>query len=184
MRSIGARVALYTTLALVAGSSAGCSVMEASGRWTRESGESMEAYSTGNEGFWASLAGYGGRFNKSVGGSIESMAVGGSAATDDAANSAASPAPAGSAAQGNTVQYVAMAPTATTAAPAAAAAAHDASTISRAQTRLLELGYRIGKADGILGPKTKGALRQYQRANRLSETGALDHATLVALGFG
>jgi localization factor PodJL len=184
MKSIRTRVALYTTLALVAGSSAGCSVMQTSGRWTRESGESMEAYSKSNEGVWASLAGYGGRFNKSVGGSMESMAGGGSAAANDAASSAASPAPASTAAQGSSVQYAAVAPTATTAAPAGAAVAHDASMISRAQARLLELGYRIGTADGILGPKTKGALRQYQRANGLSETGALDHATLVALGLG
>lgn len=181
MRSLRARVALYTTLALVAGSSTGCSVMETSGRWTRESGESMEAYSQSNEGFWASLVGYGGRFNKAVGSSMESMASGDTAA-DGAASSAASPA--GSADQANTVQYAAVAPAATTAAPAAAPPAHDPPTISRAQARLLELGYRIGKADGILGPRTKGALQQYQRAKGLAETGALDHATLVALGLG
>jgi hypothetical protein len=182
MRSLRARVALYTTLALVAGSSTGCSVMETSGRWTRESGESMEAYSQSNEGFWASLVGYGGRFNKAVGSSMESMAGGGDASADGAASSAASPA--GSADQANTVQYAAVAPSATTAAPAAAPPAHDPPTISRAQARLLELGYRIGKADGILGPRTKGALQQYQRAKGLAETGALDHATLVALGLG
>lgn len=181
MRSLRARVALYTTLALVAGSSTGCSVMETSGRWTRESGESMEAYSQSNEGFWASLVGYGGRFNKAVGSSMESMA-GGDTAADGAAGSATSPT--GSADQANTVQYAAVAPGATTAAPAAAPPAHDPPTISRAQARLLELGYRIGKADGILGPRTKGALQQYQRAKGLAETGALDHATLVALGLG
>lgn len=179
MRSVRARVALYTTLALVAGSSTGCSVMETSGRWTRESGESMEAYSQSNEGFWASLAGYGGRFNKAVGSSMESMAGSGNAAADGAASSAA--APTGSAAQANTVQYAAVATTATT---AAAPPAHDPATISRAQARLLELGYRIGKADGILGPRTKSALQQYQRAKGLAETGALDHATVVALGLG
>lgn len=180
MRSARARVALYATLALVAGSSTGCSVMESSGRWTRESGESMETYSKSNEGFWASLAGYGGRFNKAVGGSMESMAGGGNAAADGAASSAASSA--GSAAQANTVQYVAVAPTATSS--SAAPPASDPATISRAQARLLELGYRIGKADGILGPKTRGALQQYQRAKGLAETGALDQATLVALGLG
>jgi hypothetical protein len=182
MKSIRTRVALYTMLALVAGGSAGCSVMESSGRWTRESGESMEAYSKSNEGFWASAAGYGGRFNKSVGSSMESMAGGGSAATDSATNPTG--APSGSSAQAQKVQYAAVAPTATSAAPVAATVANDPATISRAQTRLLELGYRIGKADGVLGPKTKGALQQYQRSKGLSETGALDHATLAALGLG
>ena len=147
MRSVRARVALYTTLVLVAGSSAGCSVTETFGRWTRGSGESI--------------------------------AGGGNAAADGAASSAA--APAGSAAQANTVQYAAVAPTVT---PAAAPPATDAATISRAQSRLLELGYRIGKADGILGPKTRGALQQYQRAQGLAATGTLDQATLVALGLG
>lgn len=182
MKAVRARIALYTLLALVAGASAGCSVMESSGRWTRESGESMEAYAKSNEGFWASVAGYGGRFNKAVGSSMESMAGGG-----DSAGASAGSVPVtqqvGSPAQAQPVQYAAVAPTATAVA-AAPTVAQDAATVSRAQARLLELGYRIGKADGVLGPKTRGALKEYQRSKGLAESGALDQATLAALGLG
>src|SRR5690349_12695461 len=39
------------------------------------------------------------------------------------------------------------------------------------------------KADGILGPKTKRALRSYQRRNGLKVTGRADTATLRSLGL-
>jgi hypothetical protein len=181
MKTVRARVALYTLLALLAGASAGCSVMESSGRWTRESGESMESYAKSNEGFWASVAGYGGRFNKAVGSSMESMAGGGDSA-GGSAGSVPGAQQAGSPAQAQPVQYAAVAPT-STAVAATPTVTHDAATVSRAQARLLELGYRIGKADGILGPKTRGALKEYQRSKGLAESGALDQATLVALGL-
>lgn len=177
------RIALYALLVFVTGTSAGCSVFQASGRWTRESGESMESYSKSNEGFWASMAAFGGRINKAVGGAIESMAGSGRASTDAAAGTEVAPAPTGTAAQADAPRYAVVAPVAVTA-PLAAQPVDEAAMTTRAQARLLEMGYRIGKADGILGPRTKAALRQYQRTNGLSETGALDEATLIALGLG
>jgi hypothetical protein len=39
------------------------------------------------------------------------------------------------------------------------------------------------KADGIFGPKTKRALKTYQRRNRLKVTGKADTATLQSLGL-
>ena len=39
------------------------------------------------------------------------------------------------------------------------------------QKRLVELKYLNGPVDGILGPKTKSAIIDYQRFNRLSQIG-------------
>ncbi len=39
------------------------------------------------------------------------------------------------------------------------------------QEMLIRLGYLNGKADGIFGERTQAALRQYQRANGLADTG-------------
>ncbi len=185
MRSTRVQVATYAILVLTVGAGTGCSVMEGAGRWTRESGESMEAYSKNNEGFLASVAGFGGRVNKAVGGKVESMASSeadktttDTATTSVAAQStpATAPAPA----------RVALNATATAAdnaqSPAAPTAAGNALT-ARAQLRLQELGYNVGKADGIVGAKTRAALQEYQRQKGLTVTGALDRATLIALGL-
>jgi len=39
------------------------------------------------------------------------------------------------------------------------------------------------KADGVVGPKTRRALKRFQRANGLPVTGRADDATLAALGL-
>jgi peptidoglycan hydrolase-like protein with peptidoglycan-binding domain len=39
------------------------------------------------------------------------------------------------------------------------------------------------KADGVIGPKTRRALRRFQRTNGLRVTGRADEATLAALGL-
>ena len=39
------------------------------------------------------------------------------------------------------------------------------------------------RADGILGPKTRRAIKRFQRTNGLAATGRVDDATLIALGF-
>jgi hypothetical protein len=56
---------------------------------------------------------------------------------------------------------------------------HDEAT--GAQQRLRNLRHYAGKVDGDLGPKTQAALRAFQKANRLEQTGALDDATRDAL---
>lgn len=45
------------------------------------------------------------------------------------------------------------------------------------QRRLKQEGVDPGAIDGILGPKTEVALREYQRTHQLPETGKLDEAT-------
>jgi hypothetical protein len=168
---------LLSSVVIVVAGTAGCSAMQASGRWTRESGESMESYSKENEGVWGSVVGFFGSTNKAVGGAIESMAAGDSAATDAAGSGATATAVPVSVSTAP-VAAVEPAPSAQTAAPAT-----DASITARAQTRLQELGYSLGKADGILGPRTRAALIKYQRSKGLTESGKLDPATLHALGL-
>jgi hypothetical protein len=52
----------------------------------------------------------------------------------------------------------------------------------QAQERLRAAGLDPGPADGMLGSKTREALRQYQRSKGLRTTGELDAATQKALG--
>jgi hypothetical protein len=56
-------------------------------------------------------------------------------------------------------------------------------SVEKAQKKLNQLGYRAGLEDGILGPRTRSALEEYQRANGLSETGELTKATAQSLGL-
>jgi len=53
--------------------------------------------------------------------------------------------------------------------------------IRQAQRRLQEAGFTPGDIDGVLGPQTKMALRQYQAKHGLPKTGDLDEATRRAL---
>ena len=50
-------------------------------------------------------------------------------------------------------------------------------TVAGAQERLNQLHFFAGPSDGDLGPSTAHALRRFQRARGLAETGALDPAT-------
>jgi peptidoglycan hydrolase-like protein with peptidoglycan-binding domain len=51
----------------------------------------------------------------------------------------------------------------------------------QAQRQLKALGFNPGTTDGNFGPQTEAALREYQRAYRLPQTGQLDEATLRSL---
>jgi len=51
------------------------------------------------------------------------------------------------------------------------------------QERLRRAGYNPGAVDGVPGPQTVAALRQYQTAQGLAVTGLLDEATRKALGL-
>lgn len=55
--------------------------------------------------------------------------------------------------------------------------------ILEVQKKLLDLGYNPGPADGIMGKKTKTALKQYQKDKGLAETGEINEATLASLGI-
>lgn len=55
--------------------------------------------------------------------------------------------------------------------------------LREAQQRLQQAGFDPGPADGLLGPRTTTALRQYQAQQGLPATGEPDPTTLAALGI-
>ena len=55
--------------------------------------------------------------------------------------------------------------------------------IANVQTALQEQGYYQGEVDGLLGPLTRAAIADYQRANGLADTAAIDQPTLESLGM-
>ena len=67
---------------------------------------------------------------------------------------------------------------------AAAGAAPDPDPLVEAvQRELAERGYVPGTIDGVIGWRTRGAIRKFQRSARLLDTGEIDDATLAALGL-
>lgn len=49
------------------------------------------------------------------------------------------------------------------------------------QTRLVSLGCFVGRADGKIGPDTEAAIRAWQRANGVPETGVVSEPLMVTL---
>jgi len=54
--------------------------------------------------------------------------------------------------------------------------------IQKAQEALKSKGHDPGSVDGVLGPKTRQALKAFQSASGLKETGSLDSETAKKLG--
>jgi peptidoglycan hydrolase-like protein with peptidoglycan-binding domain len=54
-------------------------------------------------------------------------------------------------------------------------------TVAQAQARLNTLGYSNGKPDGAMGPKTRSALRDFQKDRGIRVSGELDAATIAEL---
>ncbi len=54
-------------------------------------------------------------------------------------------------------------------------------TVTGQQQRLRQLGHDCGPVDGLLGPKTAGGFRAFQKANGLPVTGASNRVTLDQL---
>jgi peptidoglycan hydrolase-like protein with peptidoglycan-binding domain len=57
----------------------------------------------------------------------------------------------------------------------------DQSTIKQAQEKLSSKGHDV-QADGVLGPKTQAALKEFQQKEGIQASGRLDQDTLAALG--
>jgi hypothetical protein len=55
--------------------------------------------------------------------------------------------------------------------------------VANVQSALQQQGYYQGDIDGILGPQTRAALADYQSAQGLEPTGAVDEPTLETLGM-
>jgi peptidoglycan hydrolase-like protein with peptidoglycan-binding domain len=54
-------------------------------------------------------------------------------------------------------------------------------TIEQAQRLLARLGYPVGPADGIVGPKTRAAVKAFQRKEGLAESGKVSDELLSQL---
>ena len=67
-------------------------------------------------------------------------------------------------------------------APVRLAAAPDLQ-VEAVQRRLAELGYEPGAADGVMGPRTRSAIRALQSDRGLPVSGSIDAKTLEALGL-
>ena len=57
----------------------------------------------------------------------------------------------------------------------------NAEQVRQVQQKLNDMGYHAGSVDGVLGPQTESALRQFQQARNLDATGHIDSNTLAAL---
>ena len=57
------------------------------------------------------------------------------------------------------------------------------STIARVQERLARSGYYSGTIDGIMGPRTRSAIRAYERRHGLPADGAIDSRLLEIMGL-
>ncbi len=53
--------------------------------------------------------------------------------------------------------------------------------IRQAQSFLAELGYDVGAPDGAMGPRTRAAITEFEKANTLPETGVVDETLLDRL---
>jgi peptidoglycan hydrolase-like protein with peptidoglycan-binding domain len=58
----------------------------------------------------------------------------------------------------------------------------NSATVREIQKSLNDSGFSAGKVDGVMGPHTQSALRNYQQAKGLKATGQPDPETLSALG--
>jgi hypothetical protein len=57
------------------------------------------------------------------------------------------------------------------------------STVVRVQERLARAGYYRGPIDGVLGPRTRYAIRAYERTHGLPADGIIDHRLLRTMGL-
>ena len=56
-----------------------------------------------------------------------------------------------------------------------------AMTVAQAQAKLKVLGFPVGQADGIMGPRTHAELKRFQKSRGIAQTGELDADTVAAL---
>jgi len=63
-----------------------------------------------------------------------------------------------------------------------AAQSGERAEVERVQNALKQMGHDPGPTDGVMGARTREALRAYQKKQGLDATGRLDDATLAKLG--
>ncbi len=57
------------------------------------------------------------------------------------------------------------------------------SIVARVQERLAHSGYYAGSVDGVMGPRTRSAIRAYERRHGLPIDGAIDRRLLATMGL-
>src|SRR4030095_3131524 len=62
------------------------------------------------------------------------------------------------------------------------ASRYDPALVRNVQQALNDKGYNAGPVDGQYGPATEEAVRRFQQASGLPQTGGLEQSTLTALG--
>jgi len=68
--------------------------------------------------------------------------------------------------------------------PIASAADLSKADIEKVQKSLSDKGFYPGNVDGVLGPRTRAGIREYQKSEKLPVTGRLDAETAGKLGVG
>ena len=63
-----------------------------------------------------------------------------------------------------------------------AAATPSSDEVRQVQQHLKDKGVEVGGVDGVMGPKTRAALKSFQQQQGLTASGELDSSTLTALG--
>ncbi len=81
------------------------------------------------------------------------------------------------------IQALSSQPTETVAYAAVYKQGSSGQTVKTIQTKLKNWGYYKGSVDGIFGPKTKEAVKYFQRKNNLTVDGIVGNKTLKALGI-
>ncbi|MCW5620773.1 MAG: peptidoglycan-binding protein [Burkholderiales bacterium] len=61
---------------------------------------------------------------------------------------------------------------------------NDPQMVQQVQQKLKDQGFDVGQVDGIWGPQTAEALKEFQRQQGMEATGDLSQSTLIALGVG
>ena len=69
-----------------------------------------------------------------------------------------------------------------TSSSSATPARYDPALVRDVQQALNDKGYNAGAVDGQWGPATEDAVRRFQQASNLPQTGELERSTLAALG--
>lgn len=59
----------------------------------------------------------------------------------------------------------------------------DSQTVRQIQQALQDKGHNVGDVDGVMGPRTREALRQYQQSQGMEGTGRVDQQTVSSLGL-
>jgi len=60
---------------------------------------------------------------------------------------------------------------------------YDGSVVARVQERLARAGYYHGPIDGVMGPRTRYAVRVYERRHGLPADGIIDRRLLATMGI-